>query len=65
MKSPCNQICEIDQPTSFCIGCGRTLDEIEEWPVASTKRKQQILAILPERIAAISDGLRPAGANEV
>ncbi|MFZ1742663.1 MAG: DUF1289 domain-containing protein [Pontixanthobacter sp.] len=53
MKSPCNQICGIDQPTGFCTGCGRTVDEIAEWPAAADERKQQILAKLPARIAEI------------
>jgi len=65
MRSPCNQICEIDSPAGFCIGCGRSLDEIEEWPAANNKRKQQILAVLPARMAALSGYEGPTGANAV
>lgn len=65
MKSPCNQICEIDPPTGFCTGCGRTLDEIEEWLVATSERKQQILAVLPGRIAAIGEGLASAASSQL
>lgn len=51
MKSPCNQTCEIDDPTGFCIGCGRTLGEIGEWLAATDERKRRILATLPDRLA--------------
>jgi predicted Fe-S protein YdhL (DUF1289 family) len=40
------------------------LDEIEEWPFAASQRKQQILAALPGRIAAIGEGLAPAGSSK-
>ncbi|MXP13594.1 DUF1289 domain-containing protein [Altererythrobacter confluentis] len=53
MKSPCNQVCEIDYPTGFCIGCGRTLDEIAEWCSADNKRKGKILSMIPARMAAL------------
>jgi hypothetical protein len=58
MKSPCNQICEIDRSTGSCSGCGRTLDEIEEWPGAPDTRKQQILDELPARLAALATSRR-------
>ncbi|WP_082992739.1 DUF1289 domain-containing protein [Erythrobacter sp. QSSC1-22B] len=60
MKSPCNQICQIDRPTGFCTGCGRTLDEIAEWPKASRERKLRILAELAHRIAVVSNVSPPA-----
>jgi uncharacterized protein len=43
----------IDAPTGYCIGCGRTLDEIAEWGDAIPDRQRTILQILPERIARL------------
>jgi len=59
MTSPCNQTCKIDLQTGFCIGCGRSLDEIEVWPVAAEAWKRQIMIALPARIAAFGQKPRP------
>jgi predicted Fe-S protein YdhL (DUF1289 family) len=29
--SPCVAICTLDQDARYCIGCGRTIDEIARW----------------------------------
>lgn len=44
--SPCTGRCALDPATRICSGCGRTIDEIAEWPDASPERKQLILARL-------------------
>ena len=31
IESPCNKICAIDPVSGLCVGCGRTLAEIEGW----------------------------------
>jgi hypothetical protein len=43
--SPCIKICTLQD--NFCIGCGRSTQEIAEWTKASDKRKKEIL----ERLA--------------
>jgi hypothetical protein len=30
--SPCIGVCLIDDETGTCVGCGRTIDEIINWP---------------------------------
>ena len=30
--SPCISVCVVDEPTGFCKGCWRTVDEIAQWP---------------------------------
>jgi predicted Fe-S protein YdhL (DUF1289 family) len=30
MKSPCVKICKLDAMGKYCIGCGRTLQQIAE-----------------------------------
>jgi predicted Fe-S protein YdhL (DUF1289 family) len=53
IESPCNQVCTIDEPTGFCIGCGRTLDEIAEWQGAKPARQRMIIEGLPQRLASL------------
>jgi predicted Fe-S protein YdhL (DUF1289 family) len=47
--SPCTGICRLD-PANVCVGCGRLLDEIVEWPSASEPRKEQIVNAAQERL---------------
>ena len=46
--SPCIKICTLQN--DFCIGCGRTTQEIAEWTKASDKKKRDILERLPDRL---------------
>ena len=46
--SPCIKICTMQN--DFCIGCGRTTQEIAEWSKASDKKKRDILERLPDRL---------------
>jgi len=54
IKSPCNSVCRIDHRSGFCIGCGRDLSEIQEWPDATDNRRRQILLVLPQRLEAMA-----------
>lgn len=51
--SPCVNICVLDSATGWCVGCGRSGDEIEEWPEAADARRQAILDDLPERMETL------------
>ena len=53
LGSPCTGICRIDEATSYCLGCGRTSDEIASWRFASDTRKQEIWTALPGRFEAL------------
>ena len=33
--SPCQLICSIDKDSNMCFGCGRTPEEIADWPLRS------------------------------
>ncbi|QMP83965.1 MAG: hypothetical protein [Caudoviricetes sp.] len=50
MKTICQKICNVDEDNTFCIGCGRTLDEIREWYYADTPRKKEIMLSAKERL---------------
>src|SRR5262249_51245218 len=49
IASPCNSVCVIDEPTGFCAGCYRTLDEIAGWIDFSPARRRAIIAELAGR----------------
>ena len=42
VPSPCVQVCSIEE--GYCIGCGRSQDEIREWFYCDDDRKLEILA---------------------
>ena len=41
--SPCNNVCVLDAD-DICTGCGRSIDEIVEWPTADAATKRAIVA---------------------
>ena len=41
-KSPCKNVCELDPNTGLCLGCGRTIDEINNWNLKDDKEKMMI-----------------------
>ena len=47
IKSPCKSVCKIVTRISnderFCLGCGRTPQEIKKWKTASDEYKQKVL----------------------
>ncbi|MBB4103478.1 DUF1289 domain-containing protein [Allorhizobium borbori] len=57
METPCTRICQIEPGTGWCIGCGRTLQEIAGWSRFSNGERRQIMASLPDRLAQ----MKPAG----
>ena len=48
VESPCVNICLIEE--GYCIGCGRTEDQIMEWLYADDDRKLEILDEISEGI---------------
>jgi predicted Fe-S protein YdhL (DUF1289 family) len=51
IPSPCLSICRIDEPTGWCEGCGRTLDEIATWGNASNAQRLAVWQALLQRQA--------------
>ena len=39
VKSPCKNICELDLNTGLCLGCKRSIDEINNWNLKDDKEK--------------------------
>lgn len=50
VDSPCIQICSMDRESGHCFGCGRTTDEIAYWGLRSKAERDEIMAMLPERM---------------
>lgn len=51
VPSPCINVCVMDEPSGWCTGCFRTMDEIVAWSVAANSAKLEVLATLPQREA--------------
>jgi len=54
IPSPCENICQLNPQTGYCIGCLRTLDEIADWLEMSNDEKLGLLARLDERRKAVA-----------
>ena len=54
IETPCTNVCTVDNGSGLCIGCGRTLSEIAEWPSLSATERRRVMAELPQRIARLN-----------
>jgi hypothetical protein len=54
IDSPCTKVCVLDPVTGFCIGCGRTGEEIGAWTSMSDDAQRALVAQLPERLARMT-----------
>ena len=61
MTSPCIGICQMDDASGSCIGCGRTIDEIAGWSGATEQQRIDTMAQLPARQAAPADSAQTPG----
>lgn len=50
IETPCVKLCVVDPETQFCIGCGRTRDEIAGWLGMSVTQRHNIVLGLTERL---------------
>lgn len=60
IESPCVDICVMDGATDWCLGCGRTIDEIARWGMTDAADRAAVMAELPERMARL-EGASPRG----
>jgi len=54
IETPCTKVCVMHPTQSFCIGCGRSLDEIARWVDFDAAERIRIMAELPERLKALA-----------
>jgi len=55
--SICDKICKVDDSNTFCVGCGRNLEEIKEWFTADKERKVEIAALARSRSKKLKEKL--------
>jgi uncharacterized protein len=48
--SPCTDICRFDPRNKWCVGCGRTTDEIKAWRKLSPYHKATLTKELAHRM---------------
>ncbi|MEM7192526.1 MAG: DUF1289 domain-containing protein [Pseudomonadota bacterium] len=56
--SPCVGVCAIDQPTGWCLGCGRTSEEIASWQTMGATAQHLCWDELPTRLDTLSVRVR-------
>ena len=61
VATPCVQVCVVDGPSSLCLGCYRTLEEIGRWSRLEPHERERIMAELPSRADRIAPGRRTPG----
>ncbi|MEL6103540.1 MAG: DUF1289 domain-containing protein [Pseudomonadota bacterium] len=50
IASPCTGVCKLDDATGWCLGCGRTGDEIAGWRDRPQAARQAVWAQIPDRM---------------
>ena len=53
IKTPCIQVCAIDGPTGWCLGCGRSLKEIAQWTLYTDQQRDAVITELETRLNAL------------
>lgn len=50
IPSPCINICRMDDENRFCIGCWRSLEEIQRWSTMTDAERTAVMAQLAFRV---------------
>ncbi|WP_421577962.1 DUF1289 domain-containing protein [Shinella sp. M31] len=50
IESPCTDLCAFDPRKKWCVGCGRTLEEIKAWKKLTPFRRQALSNDLKHRM---------------
>lgn len=53
IASPCTGVCQYDDGTGWCLGCGRTREEITSWGQSSDAVRQQVWTQISKRVAQL------------
>ena len=52
IQSPCIGVCSMDDSTGLCLGCYRTMDEIQGWWDLDNAQKKSVVDLASKREAA-------------
>lgn len=55
ISTPCIRVCQLDEETGLCLGCGRTRQEIACWGAMSEDARLAVMAGLPARLDALEE----------
>lgn len=61
IETPCIKVCVIEPDSGFCIGCGRTRNEIGGWLGMSDAERRHVMGGLQARVANLTVGKRRKG----
>ncbi len=50
IETPCIGVCTMDDNSGLCLGCYRSLEEIQNWWDMSDEQRAQVLAQLDQRM---------------
>lgn len=50
VASPCTGVCKLDDTTGWCMGCGRTGEEMDGWRIQAEADRQEIWDQIPGRL---------------
>lgn len=50
IESPCVSLCVMDEASGWCLGCGRTIDEIARWGSTDEADRAAVMAELAARM---------------
>ena len=56
--SPCVGICTLDDTTGYCLGCGRSRDEVAQWVAMSEDQRDAVWLKLPARLETLGVRVR-------
>jgi len=55
IQSPCIGVCSMDDLTGFCLGCYRTIEEIQGWWELDAEQKKAVIAGASQRESSAFD----------
>ncbi len=61
IQSPCVKLCVMEPDSGFCMGCGRTRDEIASWISLSPDAREKVTQQLDQRLANLTRNKRRKG----
>jgi uncharacterized protein len=53
VESPCISVCAMDEMSGLCLGCYRTLEEIQGWWDLDNTQKSKIVDEASQRASAV------------
>jgi predicted Fe-S protein YdhL (DUF1289 family) len=59
VPSPCINVCGLELVHGWCLGCGRTGDEIERWYLMPYAERLELVAALLARLATLERETAP------